>query len=179
MAEQPASPAPRVGIITVSDKASRGERDDRGGPAIRAVAVRAGWQVVEALVIPDERDQIAAALRRLADERDLELVCTTGGTGLAPRDVTPQATLDVLSYQVPGLAEAMRAASLASTPAAMLSRAVAGVRGRTLIVNLPGNPNGARECLETILPALPHAISTLRTAVGDHQPPRPEGHDHS
>ena len=177
MAEQQAGPGPRVGIITVSDKASRGERDDRGGPAIREVALAAGWRVVETLVIPDERDRIAAALRRLADGLDLDLVCTTGGTGLAPRDVTPQATQDVLTYEVPGLAEAMRAASLATTPAAMLSRAVVGVRGRTLIVNLPGNPKGARECLETILPALPHAISTLRTAVGDHQPPRPGGHD--
>jgi molybdenum cofactor synthesis domain-containing protein len=174
MTEQRGEPA-RVGIITISDKASRGERDDRGGPAIREVVLAAGWSVAEYLIIPDEAEQIAAALRRLADEAQLELVCTTGGTGLAPRDVTPQATLTVLDYEVPGLAEAMRAASLSKTPAAMLSRATAGVRQRTLIVNLPGNPSGARECLETILPALPHAISTLRTAVGDHQPPRPAG----
>ena len=171
--EQHSAGPTRVGIITISDKVSRGERDDRGGPAIREVVLAAGWTVAEYLVIPDEAEQIAAALRRMADSAQLELVCTTVGTGLAPRDVTPQATQAVLDYEVPGLAEAMRAASLAKTPAAMLSRATAGVRGRTLIVNLPGNPNGARECLETILPALPHAISTLRTAVGDHQPPRP------
>jgi molybdopterin adenylyltransferase len=127
--------------------------------------------VAEYLVIPDEQPEIEAALRDLADQRDLDLVFSTGGTGLAPRDVTPQATLAVVDYQVPGLAEAMRAASLAKTPAAMISRAVAGVRRRTLIVNLPGSPKGARECLEAILPALPHAVSTLRTEVGDHLAP--------
>jgi molybdopterin adenylyltransferase len=127
--------------------------------------------VAEYLVIPDEQPEIEAALTRLADQRDLDLVFSTGGTGLAPRDVTPQATLAVIEYQVPGLAETMRADSLTKTPAAMLSRAVAGVRRRTLIVNLPGSPRGARECLEAILPALPHAVSTLRTEVGDHQAP--------
>ena len=127
--------------------------------------------VAEYLVIPDEQPEIEAALIRLADQRDLDLVFSTGGTGLAPRDVTPQATLAVIEYQVPGLAEAMRAFSLTKTPAAMLSRAVAGVRRRTLIVNLPGSPRGARECLEAIMPALPHAVSTLRTEVGDHQAP--------
>jgi molybdenum cofactor synthesis domain-containing protein len=166
----------RVGIVTISDKASRGERDDRGGPAIQALVVANGWTVAQYVVVPDEADQIAATLQQMADDAQLELVCTTGGTGLAPRDVTPQATRTVLDYEVPGLAEAMRAASLAVTPAAMLSRATAGVRRRTLIVNLPGNPNGARECLETILPALPHAVSTLRTTVGDHQPPGPAIH---
>jgi molybdopterin adenylyltransferase len=127
--------------------------------------------VAEYLVIPDEQPEIEAALTVLADQRDLDLVFSTGGTGLAPRDVTPQATLAVIEYQVPGLAEVMRAFSLTKTPAAMLSRAVAGVRRRTLIVNLPGSPKGARECLEAILPALPHAVSTLRTEVGDHQAP--------
>ena len=125
----------------------------------------------EYAVIPDEQAQISALLTRLADERDLDLVFTTGGTGLAPRDVTPQATLAVIDFEVPGLAEAMRAASIAKTPAAMLSRAVCGVRRRTLIVNLPGNPKGVRECLEAIMPALPHAVSTLRAEVGEHQPP--------
>ena len=126
----------------------------------------------ESVVIPDEQPLISATLTRLADELDLDLVFTTGGTGLAPRDVTPQATLAVIDYDVPGLAEAMRSASLAKTPAAMLSRAVCGVRGRTLIVNLPGSPKGVRECLEAILPALPHAVSTLRAEVGEHQAPR-------
>jgi molybdenum cofactor synthesis domain-containing protein len=127
--------------------------------------------VAEYLVIPDEQPEIEAALIHLADQRDLDLVFSTGGTGLAPRDVTPQATLAVIDYQVPGVAEAMRAFSLTKTPAAMLSRAVAGVRRRTLIVNLPGSPRGARECLEAIMPAMQHAVSTLRTEVGDHQAP--------
>jgi molybdenum cofactor synthesis domain-containing protein len=112
-------------------------------------------------VIPDERTGIEATLRAWADEDGLALIVTTGGTGLAPRDVTPDATLAVLDYQVPGLAEAMRAASLAHTPLAMLSRAVAGVRGRTLIVNLPGSPKAVRECLAAIAPALPHGLEKL------------------
>lgn len=160
-----------VGIVTISDKASTGLRDDRGGPTIREVVETAGMTVAETVVIPDEQPLIAAALVRMADELDLDLVFNTGGTGLAPRDVTPQATLSVIDFQVPGLAEAMRAASIAKTPAAMLSRAVCGVRRRTLIVNLPGNPKGVRECLEAIMPALPHAVSTLRAEVGEHQPP--------
>ena len=159
------------GVITISDKASRGERQDRGGPEVGEVLVDLGWQEAVAVVVPDERDQVAAALHRLADELDLPLVVTTGGTGLSPRDVTPQATLEVVDYEVPGMAEAMRAASLAKTPAGMLSRAVVGVRGRTLIVNLPGSPKAVRECLEAILPALPHAIETLRAEIGDHTRP--------
>ena len=161
-----------VGVVTISDKASTGQRDDRGGPTIREIADAAGLTVTEYAVIPDEQSQISTLLTRLADEQDLDLVFTTGGTGLAPRDVTPQATLAVIDFEVPGLAEAMRAASIAKTPAAMLSRAVCGVRRRTLIVNLPGNPKGVRECLEAIMPALPHAVSTLRAEVGEHQPPR-------
>lgn len=162
-----------VGIVTVSDKASRGEREDLGGPAIREVMLAAGAAIGEYVVVPDERARIAAEIRRLADERRLDLVLTTGGTGLAARDVTPQATLDCLDYVVPGIPEAMRAASLAKTPAAMTSRAVAGVRGRTLIVNLPGSPKGVRECLDVLLPALPHAISLLRGETGDHERPAP------
>jgi molybdenum cofactor synthesis domain-containing protein len=161
----------RVGVLTISDKASRGERDDRGGPTIREMMEAAGARIAEYAVVPDERDQIAETLRRMADVLDLDLVLSTGGTGLAPRDVSPQATREVVEYEVPGLAEAMRAASLAKTPAAMLSRAIAGVRRHTLIVNLPGNPRGGRECLEVILPALPHAVSLLRSEVGEHGRP--------
>lgn len=161
-----------VGVVTISDKASTGARDDRGGPTISEIADAAGMTVTEAVVIPDEQPLIESTLTRFADERDLDIVFTTGGTGLAPRDVTPQATLAVIDYAVPGLAEAMRSASLAKTPAAMLSRAVCGVRRRTLIVNLPGSPKGVRECLEAILPALPHAVSTLRSEVGDHLAPK-------
>jgi molybdopterin adenylyltransferase len=162
-----------VGIITVSDKASRGEREDLGGPAIREVMLTAGAAIGEYVIVPDEPDQISGHIRRMADERRLDVVLTTGGTGLAARDVTPQATHVCLDYAVPGIAEAMRAASLAKTPAAMTSRAVSGVRGKTLIINLPGSPKGVRECLEVVLPALPHAVGLLRGETGDHQRPAP------
>ena len=162
-----------VGIITVSDSSFRGEREDLGGPAIRETMLAAGAAVGAAMIVPDEVDQIAAAITTMADERHLDLVLTTGGTGLSARDVTPQATLSVIDYQVPGIAEAMRAYSLTKTPAAMTSRAVAGVRGHTLVVNLPGSPKGARECLEVLVPALPHAVNLLRGETGDHQRPAP------
>ncbi len=162
-----------VGIITVSDKASIGEREDLGGPAVREVMLAAGAAVGVAVIVPDEVDQIAAQIRQMADERRLDLVLTTGGTGLARRDVTPQATLTCLDYEVPGIAEAMRAESLKKTPAAMTSRALAGVRGSTLVINLPGSPKAVRECLEVILPALPHAVQLLRGEIGDHQRPSP------
>jgi molybdopterin adenylyltransferase len=160
-----------VGIITVSDKSSRGEREDEGGKVIREIVLAAGAAVGAYAVVPDEREEIADRIREMADERRFDVVFTTGGTGLAPRDVTPEATLSVIDYQVPGLAEAMRAESFKKTPAGILSRAVAGVRGRTLVVNLPGNPRGVRECLEVIMPAVPHAVSTIRGEVGEHTRP--------
>ena len=162
-----------VGILTVSDKASRGDREDEGGEVIRDIVAAAGAAIGAYVVVPDERDQIAAQIRAMADERKLDVVLTTGGTGLSPRDVTPDATKAVLDYEVPGLAEAMRAESFRKTPAGILSRAVAGVRGRTLVVNLPGNPKGVRECLEVIMPAVPHAVSTIRGEVGEHTRPAP------
>jgi molybdenum cofactor synthesis domain-containing protein len=163
----------RVAIITISDKSARGEREDRGGPAIREALEAAGVaaSIVEYRVVPDDQDQVAEALYHLSERGDVDVILTTGGTGLAPRDVTPQATLDTIDYEVPGIAEAMRAASLKVTPAGMLSRAVAGVRRRTLIVNLPGNPKAVRENLDAIGPALSHAISTLRGQVGEHSRP--------
>jgi molybdopterin adenylyltransferase len=163
----------RYAILTISDKSSRGEREDRGGPAIREALREAGLHVSEVAyeVVPDEQQRIREALERLSGPSDTDLVLTTGGTGLAPRDVTPQATLEMIDYQVPGIAEAMRAASLQVTPAGMLSRGIAGVRGRTLIVNLPGNPKAVRENLAAIAAALPHAIETLRGEVGDHSRP--------
>jgi molybdopterin adenylyltransferase len=164
-----------VAVLTVSDQSARGERADRGGPAAREAIEAAGGTVVRAEIVPDERDLIAAKLREWSDA-GIDLILTTGGTGLAPRDVTPDATLDVVERLVPGIAEVMRAESLKKTPAAMLSRAVAGVRGRTLIVNLPGSPKGVVECLAAIMPALPHAVETMRGEVGEHT--RPEHHGH-
>lgn len=163
----------RVALVTVSDRSARGEREDRGGPAVEAALVRLlgdGVRVVERLVVADERSDVEWNLRRLADTSVADLVLTTGGTGLAPRDVTPQATLAVGDYEVPGLPEAMRAATRAALPAAILSRQAAVVRGRTLVLNLPGSPRGAVECLETVAAVLPHAVATLRGAAGDAHP---------
>jgi molybdopterin adenylyltransferase len=163
----------RVAIVTVSDKSSRGERPDGGGPAVREALEAGGLpvSVVEYRIVADEEQLVAEALFHLSERSDVDLILTTGGTGLSARDVTPQATLRSIDYEVPGIAEAMRQASLQVTPAGMLSRAVAGVRHGTLIVNLPGNPKAVRENLSAIIPALPHAIQTLRGEVGEHSRP--------
>jgi len=153
-----------IGILTLSDKGSVGERVDTSSETIRQMVAELG-EVVEYQVLPDERAQISEFLRQWCDQ-GLDLILTTGGTGFAPRDVTPEATLDVLDKQAPGIAEAMRLAGLQKTPHAMLSRGVAGIRGETLIVNLPGSVKGVRENLEAILPALPHALKTVK---GDTQ----------
>lgn len=151
-----------VSILTVSDKGSQGKREDKSGETIREIVSKMDARVVDYAIVPDERDIIARKLTGWADSGKVDMVITTGGTGLAPRDVTPEATLDVIDKTVPGFAEVMRTESLKKTPNAMLSRAVAGIRKRTLIINLPGSPKAVRECLEVIMPALPHAVETLR-----------------
>ena len=156
-----------VGILTISDKGSKGERQDKSGEAIREVLTGMGVSIVNYDMVPDEKHVIAEKLVEWADRDNLDVVVTTGGTGLTHRDVTPEATLAVVDRIVPGFAEAMRAESLKKTPHAMLSRAVVGTRGKCLIINLPGSPKAVRECLEVILPALPHAVETLKGQAGE------------
>jgi len=155
----------KVAVLTISDRAFRGTRKDASGPAL-AEAVRArGWEVALLEVLPDERERIAERLRELSGKVDL--ILTTGGTGLSPRDVTPEATLDVVERRVPGIPEAMRAEGLKRTPTAMLSRGEAGVLSGTLIVNLPGSPEGALECLKAVGDALAHAVEVAQ-GRGEH-----------
>ena len=154
-------------VLTVSDRSYRGERPDGAGPAAAETPAQAGYEVVETAIVPDEQPQIESALRRLSDERDIALIVTSGGTGFSPRDVTPEATIAVCQRLTPGLPEAMRAASMAVTPRAMLSRAAAGLRGGSLIVNLPGSPKAVRENLEAVLPALSHGLDMLRGGTAD------------
>jgi molybdopterin adenylyltransferase len=158
-----------IGVLTISDGASKGERQDTSGETIRTMVAQLPEAVITAgAIIPDEAEQIAAVLREWSDEKHLHLVLTTGGTGLAPRDVTPEATKAVIEREAPGIAEAMRAISLQYTRMAMLSRGIAGVRRRTLIINLPGSPKAVKECLEYILPVLPHAINLLTEGPKEH-----------
>jgi molybdopterin adenylyltransferase len=152
----------RVGILTVSDRSFRGERDDVSGPVLVEIARQNDWDVLETLIVPDEIDTLRDTLVMWADTGELDLILTTGGTGFAPRDVTPEATRMVVDKLAPGLSESMRAESLKVTPHAMLSRSVAGIRGRVLIVNLPGSPKAARENLAVIQPVLRHAIQLLQ-----------------
>jgi molybdopterin adenylyltransferase len=157
----------RVAILTISDSAARGERPDRSGPAVRERCVQLGWQVSIEEVLPDEQAQIRDQLQLLADSGKTDIILTTGGTGLGPRDVTPEATTEICEKIVPGLAELMRERGRQATPRAALSRAVTGVRGRILIVNLPGSPKGAVESLDAVAQLLPHAVEILGGARHD------------
>ena len=152
----------RVGIITVSDRSSRGEREDSSGPVLKKQIMLQGWSVVRMEIIPDEFQAIKSLLSTWTDDLKLDVILTTGGTGFGPRDVTPEATQAVIQREAPGITEAMRAVSLRITPHAMLSRSIAGIRERTLIVNLPGSPKAAEENLAVILPVLPHAVQLLQ-----------------
>ena len=157
----------QAAVVTVSDRSFRGERPDGSGPVVAELLASAGYLVAEQLVVPDEQETIEAALRELADGKDIALVVTTGGTGFAPRDVTPEATIAVCDRLTPGIPEAMRYASMQVTNRAMLSRAAAGIRKGTLIVNLPGSPKAARENLEAVLPALAHGLEMLSGRPAD------------
>ncbi|HTK05559.1 MAG TPA: MogA/MoaB family molybdenum cofactor biosynthesis protein [Ktedonobacteraceae bacterium] len=158
-----------VGVLTISDGAAHGSRQDVSGETIRAmVAQIPGGLVAVSAIVPDEQEQIAAILRNWSDERRLNLILTTGGTGLAPRDVTPEATRAVIEREAQGIAEAMRFNSLQYTPMAMISRGLAGVRSQTLIINFPGSPKAVKECLEYILPVLPHAVNLLIEGPKEH-----------
>jgi len=158
-----------IGVLTISDSGAKGAREDTSGERIRAMVTQLSEAVLSAgAIIPDEREQIEATLREWSDEKQVDLILTTGGTGLAPRDVTPEATKAVIEREAPGIAEAMRAFSLQQTPFGMLSRGVAGTRGHTLIINLPGSPKAVQECLECILPVLPHAVNLLTEGPREH-----------
>ncbi|WP_322800757.1 molybdopterin adenylyltransferase [Thermoflexus sp.] len=157
----------RVGILTISDRAARGIYPDESGALLRErIAEQMGWTVAQYAVIPDDMEAIQRILRSWCDEEGLDLILTTGGTGLSPRDLTPEATRPLLEREAPGIAEALRFYSLQQTPFAMLSRGVAGVRGRTLIINLPGSPRAVREAMEILGKVLPHAIAILRGETG-------------
>ena len=150
-----------AGVLTISDKGYRGQRTDSSGPLIVEMLTAAGYIVEEQAIVPDNEEKIAELLMEWVDRKGIRFVVTTGGTGLSPTDVTPEAMLKVIKYQVPGMAEAMRTESLKKTPTAMISRAIAGVRGNSLIVNLPGSPKGARENLSVVLPAIDHALAKI------------------
>lgn len=158
----------RFAILTVSDRSSRGERPDTSGPALAEMVQLQGWQVVKREIGPDEVRAIQDVLQAWADSGEADIVLTTGGTGFAPRDITPEATRLVVERLTPGLDEAMRAASLEITPHAMLSRAISGIRKRTLIINLPGSPKGATENLQVVMPALEHAVRLLMEEDAGH-----------
>jgi molybdopterin adenylyltransferase len=158
------------GILTISDKGSRGERYDGSGAVIQDRVAIMGGRVVRYDIVPDEVDIIRRRLIEWADAGDVDVILTTGGTGLGPRDVTPEATIPILDKLVPGIPEAMRMETLGKTPSAILSRAAAGVRKKCLVINMPGSPNGVRECLEVIVPAIIHAVEIITGAVTEHNP---------
>jgi molybdenum cofactor synthesis domain-containing protein len=157
-----------IGILTISDKGSKGQRQDRSGEVMREGLSQLDSRIIKYDIVPDEVEVIAGKLVEWADGGGVDVILTTGGTGLSRRDVTPEATLSVIDKSVPGFAEAMRAKSLEKTPMAMLSRAMAGVRGECLIINMPGSPKAVQECLEAILPAIPHAVEIIKGEVTEH-----------
>jgi molybdopterin adenylyltransferase len=158
----------KAGVLTVSDKGSKGQREDTSGDYMVRAFREADMEVARYEIVADEENIISRTIAAWADSGELDLIVTTGGTGISPRDVTPEATLKVIEKELPGIVEMMRAIGYRKTPTAILSRAVAGIRGRCLIVNLPGNPRAVQEYLELLLPVVPHAIDTLQGRSGDH-----------
>jgi molybdenum cofactor synthesis domain-containing protein len=156
----------RIGILTVSDRSSAGLREDLSGQILIELSENTGWEVAATQIVPDEVEEISRILTEWADRAVVDVILTTGGTGVAPRDVTPEATLAVIERHAPGIVEAIRSASLAITPHAMLSRAEAGIRGRVLIINFPGSPKAARENFAIVAPVIPHAVELLRDDPG-------------
>lgn len=159
----------KTAVLTMSDKGSRGERKDLSGPVIKEMMEAAGAEVIYEEIIPDDKDEIKEVLIFLADKHQVDLILTTGGTGFASRDITPEATLEVIEKEVPGIPEKMRADTITITPQAALSRARAGIRKETLIINFPGSPKAVRECLEAVIDIIPHGVSILKGEITEHQ----------
>jgi len=157
----------KAGVLTISDKGFKGQRKDESGPLVAEILTKAGYLVEKQSIVPDDFEKIVECLITWVDKENLRLIVTTGGTGVSPTDITPEAMLKVIKYQIPGMAEVMRAVSLTKTPHAMLSRAIVGVRGVSLIINLPGSPEGAKENLAVILPALNHGLNKISGDMSD------------
>jgi len=157
----------KAGVLTISDKGFKGQRKDESGPLVAEILTKAGYIVEKQSIVPDDFEKIVECLITWVDKENLRLIVTTGGTGVSPTDITPEAMLKVIKYQIPGMAEVMRAVSLTKTPHAMLSRAIVGVRGVSLIINLPGSPEGAKENLAVILPALNHGLAKISGDMSD------------
>lgn len=159
----------RTAVITISDKGSRGERKDLSGPVLKEMMENIGAEIVAEKIIADEIEEIKAALIEISDQNKADLILTTGGTGFAKRDITPEATSAVIEKEVPGIPEKIRADTISITPQAALSRARAGIRGKTLIINFPGSPKAVRECLESVIEIIPHGVKILKGEITEHQ----------
>lgn len=164
----------RTAVLTISDKGSRGERKDLSGPVLKEMMENIGAEIVYEEIIADEKEEIKEALIKISDPKKADLILTTGGTGFAARDITPEATLEVLEKEVPGIPEKIRADTISITPQATLSRARAGIRGKTLIINFPGSPKAVRECLESVIDIIPHGVKILKGEITEHQ----HNHEH-